>query len=342
MIKSSISNQLKLALVFVAAILCSTQGNAQERCGETGGVVVKSPSGRTIYEMWQDYGDACFTPHNWDVSGKWSNVGNVLVRESLRRETDSRGRVTQQPTRNTRIDYNIKVNSWSGNVYHGAYGWWSKNGAGEDDVVEWYVVDSYRDINNPTFGMTPVGEPYRLGKAYYQIYTRQMRNAPSVFADSDNFTQVKCVRTTSKNKSARGGMHLRAHFDKIKSIAGITDKTLFEISYKIEGFGGCNTCTSKANFRLNATFTSLKDIDDVTNEDEIIISPNPTKGAFQVNTSSEDALIQIFDLSGRLVKQIQTSNNISTLNESSELNSGMYIISVTSNGKITNQKLVVQ
>lgn len=339
--KQIITKNLKLILTSTALVFSSVQINAQQRCGETGGVVVKSPSGRTVYEMWQDYGDACFTPHNWDVSGKWSNVGNVLVRESLRRETDSRGRVTQQPTRNTRIDYNITVNSWGGNVYHGAYGWWSKNGAGKEDVVEWYIVDSYRDINNPTYGMTAVGRPYKLGKAYYQIYTRQMRNAPSVFAGSDNFTQVKCVRTTSKDKSARGGMHLRAHFDKIKSIAGITDKTLFEISYKIEGFGGCSTCSSKADFRLNATFTSLKEIDEVASQDAIQISPNPTKGAFEVLASSENPTINIYDINGRLVKQIQNNSSLTTLNQSGELNKGIYIINVISNGKTTNEKLVI-
>lgn len=336
-----ITKNVKLIITSAALVFGSIQINAQERCGETGGVVVKSPRGRTVYEMWQDYGDACFTPHNWDVSGKWSNVGNVLVRESLRRETDSRGRVTQQPTRNTRIDYNITVNNWSGNVYHGAYGWWSKDGAGKDDIVEWYVVDSYRDINNPTYGMTPVGSPYRLGRAYYQIYTRQMRNAPSVFAGSDNFTQVKCVRTTSKDKSARGGMHLRAHFDKIKSIAGISDKTLFEISYKIEGYGACNTCTSKADFRLNATFTSLKEVDEVAGEEALLISPNPTNGAFQVNTSAADAMIHVYTINGQLVKQLQANDSLTTLNESGDLDTGMYIVSVTTNAKTVHKKLVI-
>ncbi len=339
--KITTTKKLKLVLASTVLLFGFTELLAQQRCGETGGVTVDSPRGRTVYEMWQDYGDTCFTPHDWDVSGKWSNVGNTLVRESLRREVVN-GRVVQQPTRDTRIDYKITVNSWSGNVYHGAYGWWSKDGKGVNNVVEWYVVDSYRNIADPTYGMTKVGNPYTIGKATYQIYTRNMVNAPSVWADSDNFTQIKCVRTTSKSRTASGGMHLRAHFNKINSIAKITDQTLYEISYKIEGFGGCDTCTSSANFRLNATFTQLKELDDVANEATISVSPNPTNGAFKVNTNSENAIIKVFDISGRLMLQLKSTEAITALNESRELPTGMYIISVTGNGITTTEKLVVQ
>ena len=338
MIKLTIVNRLKLVLASTAILLGAGEITAQEDCGKIGGVTVQSPRGRTVYEMWQDRGDTCFTPHDWDVSGKWNNVGNTLVRESLRRVVDRNGRVIQQPTRNTRIDYKIKVNSWAGNTYHGAYGWWSKDGAGVDDVVEWYVVDSYRNINHPTAEMTKVGEPYKLGSAHYQIWTRNMVNKPSVWADRDNFTQIKCVRTTSKSRTASGGMHLRAHFNRIKDIANIDDQTLYEISYKIEGYGN----TSKANFRLNATFTALKDLDEAAAEAAITVSPNPTNGAFEVTTNSEDATIQVFDISGRLVTELESSESIATLNESGELAAGMYIVSVTSNGSTTSEKLVVQ
>ncbi len=339
--KLTIVNKLKLVLASTAILFGSAELSAQQRCGETGGVTVDSPRGRTVYEMWQDYGDTCFTPHDWDVSGKWNNVGNTLVRESLRREVVN-GRVVQQPTRDTRIDYKIKVNSWGGNVYHGAYGWWSKDGAGVNNVVEWYVVDSYRNIADPTYGMTKVGNPYTLGRASYQIYTRNMVNAPSVWANSDNFTQIKCVRTTSKSRTASGGMHLRAHFNKINSIANIADQTLYEISYKIEGFGGCDTCSSSANFRLNATFTQLKELDDVANEATITVSPNPTNGAFEVTTNSDNATIQVFNINGQLVSELENTEAITTLNESGELPTGMYIVSVTSNGSTTTEKLVVR
>jgi len=70
----------------------------------------------------------------------------------------------------------------------------------------------------------------------------------------------------------------------------------------------------------------------------ITMYPNPASGSFRLNTS-EKAAITIFDISGRKVKTAIFSNDeISVMG----LKSGVYVVQIAIEGKISTQKLIIK
>ena len=81
-------------------------------------------------------------------------------------------------------------------------------------------------------------------------------------------------------------------------------------------------------------------IKEFSNLSSLKIYPNPSNGSFVVETgNSEKQVVRVFDLSGKIVlSQIVTEKT--TIN-ASNLNEGIYIISLTSSGGIINKRLVI-
>lgn len=72
----------------------------------------------------------------------------------------------------------------------------------------------------------------------------------------------------------------------------------------------------------------------------IKVYPNPTQGKFQVETnSSENILIQLFDLDGKLVFEKNVNNK--TIIDATYLNDGIYNLSAKIGNEIINKKLVI-
>jgi len=90
--------------------------------------------------------------------------------------------------------------------------------------------------------------------------------------------------------------------------------------------GGSVTFVSQTESTL-----SINSID----ENSFTIFPNPVASELNIQTDNEIQTIDIFDISGRKVIS-KTSSNQTTLNVS-DLKSGMYTISIFSNGKWQNQ-----
>jgi hypothetical protein len=67
--------------------------------------------------------------------------------------------------------------------------------------------------------------------------------------------------------------------------------------------------------------------------------PNPTNGQVNLNTSMALESIQVFNLSGKMIKEITTFNN-PTININS-LSKGMYWIKASSENQMFIEKLVV-
>lgn len=186
------------------------------------------------------------------VDGAWSgNIDNVLIRESKR----------QSPATNDQLNYSISLSRMDNNVYHGAYGW-SRNGninnnsfrnGARNGVIEWYIVQGYNDKRNPTFDMTKADGTYTDAGGTYEVWYKDISNQGSVYANVVNFTQIKCVRTSSVARTSSRTLNLQTHFDNMISKTSITSiGTLFESSYSVEGFGS----TSRATFSLDVKFSS--------------------------------------------------------------------------------------
>jgi hypothetical protein len=76
---------------------------------------------------------------------------------------------------------------------------------------------------------------------------------------------------------------------------------------------------------------------------EIEIYPNPTQNEVTINLSSfknEKVRIRVFDIYGKLIQDLQSTNSIEKVDFSSS-KSGMYLISIESKDGISQQKVMV-
>lgn len=305
--------------------------------------------------------DACMTVYfnpnergalrNNYMVGSWSEVDNVLIRES------------QRPSDTNRfMSYLIDIESRN-NVYHGGYGWWSRNGAGREDIVEFYVVEGWNNRADPIFGMERAKDSqgrninYRSNGNDYQLYRHDNITAGTVFDGGAvrTFTQFKAVRVNSQghvgNGRFTGSIAWETHFNQMNRTPDKTPQEIFEISYTVEGFA----TSSEADFILNATFRTtdrrfnFKSLDGenlttVANKPEVSVSPNPTSGEFVVNTNNDTgSTVQLYDLNGALVLETQSTDASIEMNRAAALASGLYIVKVIGeDGTTSTEKLVIQ
>jgi hypothetical protein len=79
-----------------------------------------------------------------------------------------------------------------------------------------------------------------------------------------------------------------------------------------------------------------------SNNQAINIYPNPVVGDFvNINVESQNATISIHDNTGKLIRSYQSTNNTFQINISN-LSSGLYYISINTNGVQTVRKLIVE
>ncbi|PWT77870.1 MAG: peptidase S8 [Bacteroidetes bacterium] len=88
-------------------------------------------------------------------------------------------------------------------------------------------------------------------------------------------------------------------------------------------------------------YSPVRSIDFGTNYSLVKIFPNPVKGILHINTTANCRQILIFDVSGRLVRNLQTVGFQNTLNVSA-LASGVYFVRVSTDAGDSVQKLVVE
>lgn len=177
------------------------------------------------------------------LTGSWNNLGNnknILMRKTKR----------TNPSINDNIRYSTNITSMNGNVYHGGYGWWNGDNGASNGIVEYYIVQGYNDKNHVIAEMTPVPGTYTIDGGTYEVYYRDLFNAPSVYGTT-NFTQVKCVRTSSVAREGNRTLTTSAHINEMINRTKVNNVgNLFEVSYKIEGFGN----NSSTNFAIDASF----------------------------------------------------------------------------------------
>lgn len=75
--------------------------------------------------------------------------------------------------------------------------------------------------------------------------------------------------------------------------------------------------------------------------EELKIYPNPTKGSFSIEgTNLVNSKIKIYDILGNLIQQEDAQNNLMEFNKTN-LSTGVYLINIEKNNKITVKKLVI-
>jgi hypothetical protein len=130
----------------------------------------------------------------------------------------------------------------------------------------------------------------------------------------------------------------------VKSVAG-TGKTTTDMkkqeTYETWDFDNIWTMNPNVNdgypYLRNVTIVSVQD---ETDEVDILIYPNPTKSSIVIDTELRIHKMQIFDINGKMVKYISSSNNKIDL---IELPSGNYILKLFSGKKsFTKQFAIVR
>jgi hypothetical protein len=122
--------------------------------------------------------------------------------------------------------------------------------------------------------------------------------------------------------------------------------TLFEVSYKVEGFG----TTSAANFTLDAVFprnsgkfqTTLDKAE--ATQQAISVFPNPATDSFNLNLNEiENAQVTITNLLGKTIYNKVVTDSYLRLQKGSVFTPGVYLISVTDGSQNTyHTKLIIK
>jgi hypothetical protein len=91
---------------------------------------------------------------------------------------------------------------------------------------------------------------------------------------------------------------------------------------------------------LQATNPSLSDINQASNQNQLLIYPNPAQNNFTIQTNNADKhTLQLFDINGKLVLS-QTINGTSNIN-TANLPAGVYNLSLQNPNQVVNKRLVI-
>ncbi|MDI9339662.1 MAG: T9SS type A sorting domain-containing protein [Sediminibacterium sp.] len=129
---------------------------------------------------------------------------------------------------------------------------------------------------------------------------------------------------------------------------------LFELPVTVSNSSPLSNATSNDHFYISAeinNFTCLVNIDETKTENNGVnyaILPNPAKGNATVNVKLINAGaidVAIYNMVGQVAKTIKTNGEVgeNTVNLNLEgLSSGVYMVKVAVNGKVTTKKLIVE
>ena len=80
---------------------------------------------------------------------------------------------------------------------------------------------------------------------------------------------------------------------------------------------------------------------DELNENGIVIAPNPASSVLNVSAKSEIQSIVMYDVNGRLVQSVSNNGASASINVSN-MNHGLYLVSVTTNKGVYTQRVIVK
>ncbi|MCL2186040.1 MAG: glycoside hydrolase family 11 protein [Treponema sp.] len=160
----------------------------------------------------------------WTKNNNTSN-GNILFRSGRRFGSSQ----TYKQVGNISFKYDALFQPNSGGAsYLSIYGWT------QNPLVEYYIVDNYLGGYHPGSGGTKKGSFTIAGEGTYDIFTRDMKNAPAIQGSGlYNFTQYISVRT---DKRTSGTISVTKHFAEWEKAGLNMQGTLYEAMMKVEGY----------------------------------------------------------------------------------------------------------
>lgn len=92
-------------------------------------------------------------------------------------------------------------------------------------------------------------------------------------------------------------------------------------------------------FVANLSCTVLG-VDDVTSSKDILLSPNPVKNQFTLKGISKITSVEVYDISGKLVKQFDAGSLSKNSFDVSKLKTGNYVVKIKTDKETLNKKLI--
>ncbi len=183
----------------------------------------------------------------------------------------------------------------------------------------------------------------------YPLVTLASMIAPS----PDWFIAVNSINLRSGNNSVNNGWKETFTIDLFPYDAGTEDGTTYSLTNSASNPIGVITSRSNITpfnekkigtltFTYNSSTLSTGTLDKI---DIVKIFPNPTKGTITISNIQgiELSSIKIYNVLGRLVKQIEVQKGLSKISTNLEkLNKGIYLLNLnTIDGSSRSQKLVI-
>lgn len=172
------------------------------------------------------------------------------------------------------------------------------------------------------------------------------------YSNSTNYTFIHTLKVLNNKLLISGGFDRALvgidtlHCQAVVAYNGTTIDTLSggTIGNEIEalamyngllfaGGGPTNSSSYVANYNLP---TAINDINELNSS--ISIYPNPTNGQFTISLPTENAELNITDVSGRLILKKQITQKITNLQLDKN---GIYIISIKTKNELVTRKLII-
>jgi len=120
------------------------------------------------------------------------------------------------------------------------------------------------------------------------------------------------------------------------------------VSYESTHESGAITMTFRSDdsftgpgFKANFSCTVLA-VDDVVNSKDVALSPNPVKNLFTLRGMTKIKSVEVYDVSGKLVKQFDADSLSKNTFDVSRLKSGNYVVQIKTENDSFSKKLIKQ
>lgn len=224
------------------------------------------------------------------------------------------------------VDANYLYVLCSGNPYYAA----------SETSGKLYKIDLSDYQNTSVFTFPGLEHPQFLGLDDASLYYVLDANIYKMALTATELPTTAFVETTSENILIPYG------FNTIDGKLYLADAVDYVTNGKVYVYDNSGSLVNNyTTGLLPSAFYQNESTLDVNSYDfsNLSIYPNPANDSFNLNLS-EQANLKIYDISGRLVKQTTRNNNEAiSLNG---LKSGLYLVSIEVNGKISTQKLIKQ
>ncbi|MCY7349739.1 MAG: PQQ-dependent sugar dehydrogenase [Cytophagaceae bacterium] len=210
-------------------------------------------------------------------------------------------------------------------------------------------LTSVKTGNVSTFSLSPRNSSDRFGFVYTGFVSVPADGTYDFFTNSDDGSRLYIGATLVVNndglhgaveRSGRIGLKQGLHAIRVDFFEK-TGSQVLTVSYDGPTFSK-RTIRSSALFRTTAGATNVAATNTTLGGHEVLIYPNPASTAINVAVGDAfaNATVKIYDLTGRLVKEI-TLNETEGEIDIDELPNGIYLVTVQKNGRVSVHRVVV-